>query len=105
MYSVIVFLFTLLEVGTIVVSYAMHSQMVFTNVVIYGSPLYMIMNLLGRDSAFLEKNPVYVLFALFHLIKYFSFFRAQMIEDSNVLLKLAIFMEAIYLAVGAYYSI
>ena len=105
MYSVLVFLFTLAEVAITGISYVMHSQIVFTNAVWYCSPLYMIIHLLGHDSAFFEKNPIYIGVAVFHVIKYFCFFRSQFIEDSNPLRTIAIVFEALYLGVSAYYSI
>ena len=105
MYSLILFLMTFAQTVLIVFSYVVHSQTVFTNVVIYGSPLYMISNLLGRDSAFFEKNPIYIGFALFHLIKYLCFCRSQMTEERNFLRNFAIIMEAAYLGLSAYYSL
>jgi len=105
MYSLIAFLFALAEIVAIAVSYAMHFQAVFANVVVYGSPFYMIMHLLSSDSAIMEKNPIYLLFAAFHLIKYFAFFQAQIKEDGGFLRTGAILMEALYLAASAYYSL
>ena len=104
-YSIIVFLCTLTEVTTVALSYAMNAQVILTNAVIYGSPLYIIMNLLGKDSAFLEKNPIYIVFALFHVIKYLCFFRSQWVEDTNAMRKTAVIMEAMYLGACAYYSL
>jgi hypothetical protein len=63
------------------------------------------MNLLGKDSALLEKNPIYIIFTLFHVIKYLCFFRSQWVEDKNVLRTMAIVMEATYLGACAYYSL
>jgi hypothetical protein len=105
MYSVILFFMTLAQLSAIAMAFAMGSQMLFSSVAIYGSPFYIIIHLLGNDSAFLETNHIYIGFALFHVIKYFCFFRSQMVEDGNILRSLAIIMEMLYLGICAYYSL
>lgn len=104
MYSLIVLLLTLLEVSVAVAGYALQSQALFYGALIYASPIYIFTHLLSNDSAFLEKSPIYIACAILHLIKYFSFFRAQMIEDLKWPFKAAIFLEATYLLASAYYS-
>ena len=105
MYSLIVFLFTLAEVIAAAASYALQSQVIFANVVVYGSPFYLVMHLLSGDSAILAKNPLYISFAAFHLIKYFAFFQAQLKDDGGFLRIGAVLMEALYLATSAYYAL
>ena len=104
MYTIIVFLCTLAEISALAAGYLLHSQAIFINVAVYGSPFYMVMNLLNRNSPFFETNPIYIGFAVFHLIKYAAFCRSQATEDRNFLRSAAIFMEAAYLAIGGYYS-
>jgi len=105
MYSLIVFFCALAEIAVTGISYVLHLQAVFTNIVVYGSPFYLVMHLLSSDSALIAQNPIYLLFAAFHLLKYFAFFRAQLKEGGGFLLTAAIVMEALYLAASAYYSL
>ena len=102
MSSIIILVMTLIEVIAALAGYVLHSNIVFQNVVIYGSPFYLAMNLLANSTLIL-KNPLYIGFILFHLIKYYFFFRAQIVDDDNKPRILAIVLEIAYLAVSGYY--
>ena len=103
MFSAFAFLLTSLEMGIVILGYAIHSQPIFSNMVVYGSPFYMAMNLFGSNSLLADYNPLYIGFALFHIIKYVTIFRAQMVDDSNMLRHMAVLFEVIYLALSGYY--
>lgn len=105
MYSMIAFAITLIELSVAAISYVMQAKIVFYNLVVYGSPFYLAMNMLGSGSALIDQNPLYMLFIGFHVIKYFIFFRAQIVDDTNKLRSAAIVFEAIYLTLSAYYLI
>ena len=102
-YSLVALLLALVEVGAAATGYALGSVPVFSNVIIYGSPLYLVMNLFTSGSAFIDSNPLYMGFIAFHLIKYFCFIRAQLADDGNNMRLVAIALEAAYLATSAYY--
>jgi len=102
-YSLIVLLLTLVELGAAAGAYILHSAEVFSNVVVYGSPISLIMNLFHADSAWLDKYPVYLAFAAFHLIKYYCFSRALSLEEINAKRTIAVILEAVYLALSAFY--
>ena len=103
MYSVLAFLCTLVEIGAVAAGYLMHSQIIFFNAVIYGSPFYMIQHAIGKDSLFHQENPIYWGIAAFHIIKYFIFFQAQAREDRNAIRTIALILEAGYLGLCTYY--
>jgi len=102
-YSIFAFLFTLIELGVASVGYGMHSELIFYNAVVYGSPFYLIQHAFDGNSLWHEKNPLYWAFFLFHLIKYLCIFQAQVREDRNIIRTLALLFEAIYLSLSAYY--
>ena len=103
MSSLVVFIFTLLQTAIIAGSFLLHWDKYFLGLVVYGSPFYLMMTLLGQDSAFLDTHPIYLGILGFHAIKYLVFFRAQMIDDGNWKRSCAILMEAAYLVLSAYY--
>lgn len=103
MYSTVTLLLTLLQAGIVASGYLLQSKGIFLTAVYYGSPFHLMMTLLGPDSMFMDKNPLYLGIFIFHVIKYFLFFKAQYIDDGNWRRTLAIMLEAAYLAVCAYY--
>lgn len=103
MYSFIAFLVTFGQLAIALWSYAAGAQETFYFVVVYGSPFYLAMNLLTQFSLLLDTSPAYVAMAGYHLLKYFLFFRAQVSEERNLWLMLAILFEAAYLGLSGYY--
>ena len=103
MYSLVIFIFTLLQTAIIAGSFLLQWNAFFLGLVVYGSPFYLMMTLLGEDSAFLDTHPIYLGILGFHVVKYLVFFRAQMIDDGNWKRSCAIIMEAAYLVLSAYY--
>lgn len=103
MYSTLVFLMTTLEMSAAIAGYLMQSQLIFYNVLIYGSPSYMLQNAFTSGSVLHQKNPIYWLFLFYHLLKYFFFFRANWLEEPNILRRLALLFEVIYIALSTYY--
>jgi hypothetical protein len=103
MYSKIIFVLTLLQTAIIAGSYYLQWSAFFLGMVVYGSPFYLMMTMLGEDSAFLDTHPIYLGILGFHAIKYFVFFRAQMLDDANWKRNCAIVMEAAYLILTGYY--
>ncbi len=104
MWSAIVLLLTLCQAIIIGVSYNLHLSGLFLGLVVYGSPFYLLMTLLGVDSAFMGNNPIYIGIFIYHVVKYFCFFKAHLIDDSNWRRNLAILLEAAYLALTGYYA-
>lgn len=103
MYSVILLLITLLQIVSVGVSYSLHAQEVFYVLAVYGSPIYLIMNLFTADSAWIAKNPVYLGLLGYHLVKYALFFRARAGEGGGLALTASTLFEAAYLGTGAYF--
>jgi hypothetical protein len=103
MNSVIAFLMTFLQLAVAAGAFFLQAPIVFMNVVVYGSPFYLAMNLFKSGSALTDASPLFIGFILYHVIKYFFFFRAQMVDDSNGLRTMAIIFESIYLCLSAYY--
>ena len=104
MAAILAFLITLCELVIVVGSAAVHSHNVLYNALVYGSPFYLVMNILNSESALWDKNPVYLMLLCFHIFKYFLIFRAQLSEEFRVLRWGVIIMEAAYLGVSAYYN-
>ncbi len=100
--SYFVFLLTLLEVVITFTSYAI-SKSVFTMVAIYGSPFYLLMNVFGSDSVIHTGNPLYLGMFIFHIMKYFALFYAQVAGDRGKLFWTAVIFESSYLAMCAYH--
>jgi len=103
MYSILAFLLTLAELCAVAAAYFLQNQPLFANMLVYGSPLYMLQNAFGTGSVLHEKNLIYLAFAAFHLVKYFVIFQAQRKEEGGVTRNLALVFEAVYLALSAYY--
>lgn len=102
-YSLATFIITLLELVVVLGSYAVASKNIFYTSLVYGSPFYLIMNILNDDSALWDKNWIYIALIAFHIFKYFLFFRAQVVEDRNIWRTMAILFEAAYLCLSGYY--
>lgn len=103
MYSSLIFLLTLAQVLVVGGSYVTHNGAIFGAAVIYGSPFYLLMTLISADSVFYDSSPLYLAIFAYHIVKYFLFFRAQMLDDNNLRRTAAIFMEGAYLALCGYY--
>jgi hypothetical protein len=105
MYSTITMIVTLIQLAVVLGSYALGMQELFTLVTIYGSPIYLVMNMLNADSAWVAKNPVYLMMFAYHIIKYALFFRARLSEGGSFRLTAAIVFEAAYLCISGYYAV
>jgi hypothetical protein len=105
MYTVIAFFATLAQLAVVIGSYAMGAQEVFAIAAVYGAPPYLIMNMLNADSAFNYKTPIFIVLLIYHLLKYFCFFRARINEGGNAMLTAAIVFEAAYLSISGYYML
>jgi hypothetical protein len=101
--TILAFLLTLFQLVLAAIGYGLETKMLFYNVVYYGSPFYLLMNMLGSDSVVSSGNPFYIGMFLFHLIKYTAIFRAQMYGERGALFWLAALFEVTYLGIGAYY--
>jgi hypothetical protein len=105
MYSVLAFITTLAQLIVVFGSYAMQAQEVFAIAAVYGAPPYLVMNLLNADSAFNYKTPIFIVLFVYHLAKYFCFFRARIVEGGNFMLTAAVIFEAAYLGISGYYML
>ena len=103
MSAILAFLITLSELVIVIGSALLHSHNTLYTLLVYGSPYYLIMNLFNSESAFLDQNPIYMGLLVFHIIKYFIIFRAQMGDDYVALRRSAIVLEALNLALSSYY--
>lgn len=103
MYSIFAFIFTTLEMGAVLTGFALQNQLIFYNMLVYGSPFYLIQHAIGPGSIINEKNPIYIAFTLFHLIKYFVIFQAQRMDEPNIMRRSAILFEGLYVALSTYY--
>jgi hypothetical protein len=103
LYSLIAFLATLVQLIVMIASYALGSPTVFATFIVYGGPPYLIMNLFNAESAWVASHPIYLVLFFYHLLKYFVFFRARLVEGGNLLLTAAIVFEAAYLCISGYY--
>jgi hypothetical protein len=97
------FFLTLLQTGALFISYAMEMKTLFSVVAIYGSPIYLFMNLLGSDSFILNTNWLLIGCFVFHLIKYGLFIRARMMAEGGALFWMGAVLEAVYLGISGYY--
>jgi len=102
LFSRLSFLFVLVEWGAIAIGYFMHPAHALYNAFIYGSPIYMAINLFTQGSALLETNPVFLGVLVFHILKYATIFKAQVGDDGNGLRVLAIVLEILYVAFSGY---
>lgn len=103
MNSVLAFLMSALQLVVAGAAFFLQAPVVFMAVVVHGSPFYLAMNLFKSGSALTDASPLFIGFVAYHLVKYFFFFRAQMLDDSNALRTLAILCESAYLCLSAYY--
>jgi len=103
MSAILAFLITFGELAIVISSAVLKSHNILWNALVYGSPFYLVMNLFNADSVLWDKNPLYLGLLVFHILKYFIIFRAQMGEDYVTLRRSAILMEAAYLGLSAYY--
>jgi hypothetical protein len=102
MYSAVVLILTLVQALIVAGSYFMGSSSVFLNVVVYGSPFYLLMTMISSASILVE-TPIYMAAFIYHVFKYYVFFKAQLCDDSNWRRNFAIVLEAGYLALTGYY--
>ena len=103
MSTIIAFLLTLTQLAIAGYGYFGHSEIIFQAMVVYGSPLYFIMHLVGGSSVVFEPNIVYPLMAVGHVVKYLALFRSQAMQERLALHYSAVAMEIFYLALSAYY--
>ncbi len=103
MFSKLAFLITALEVAIVAGGFFLESQHIVYTALIYGSPFYIVMTILGPDSVLSSGNPIFLALFAFHILKYFIIFRAQISDAPNMLRYLAIGLEGIYLVVSGYY--
>jgi hypothetical protein len=103
MYSIFAFLLTTIEMGAVLAGFALQNQLIFFNMLVYGSPFYLIQHSIGPSSIINEKNPIYIAFLVFHVVKYFVIFQAQRLDEPNIMRRSAILFEGIYIALSTYY--
>jgi hypothetical protein len=102
MYSSVVLILALVQTLIVAGSYFMGSHAIFLNIVVYGSPFYLLMTLISSASMLIE-TPIYMAAFIYHVFKYYVFFKAQLVDDNNLRRNLAILMEGGYLALTGYY--
>ena len=95
-------LFVLIEWVAIIVGYSLQPAHALYNAFIYGSPIYMAINLFTHGSALLEHNPMFLGLFIFHILKYITIFKAQIGDDGNGLRLIAIILEVAYVLVSGY---
>ena len=103
MSTILVFLLTLIQFSAVVVSIIVPIKPLFDTLVVYGSPMFFIMNSLGKETVAFEPNIIFPLLAVFHVIKYVALARSQFGEDRRSLHIVSVIMEIMYLAVCAYH--
>lgn len=103
MYSLIAFFLTSGQLAVIATSYFLHSKNVLYELLIYGSPFYLLMNMLGADSAFAQKSILYVTLIAYHIFKYVMIVQAQIVDGRTTLRMLAVVFEVLYLVLSAYW--
>ncbi len=96
-------LFTFLEVAVTAFSYLTRAQAMFADMVIYGSPFYLLMNAFNPGSPFINGPKIYLAYFVFHVLKYFAIFRSRIVDEYPRMWVTAVFFEIIYLATSAYY--
>lgn len=103
MFSVLAFLFTFGQMAVILGSYALQAKVTFYLWVVYGSPFYLLMTLLGNESAVTESNNIWLLMGLFHVLKYATMFKARLNTERPGLFYSAVVLEVAYLGMSGYY--
>jgi hypothetical protein len=94
---------TFLELALIGYAFATQTQGLFSDMVIYGSPFYLLMNIFNAGSPFTDGPKIYLAFFLFHVIKYIMLLRARLVDEAPAKTMLAIIFEGIYLCISGYY--
>ena len=103
MYSGVAFILVFLQALVAGITYATGATELFYDVVVYGSPFYLAMNMLTQFSVFFDVSPIYLFMFCFHILKYALIFRSQLTEDRNLWRTLAILGEIGYLSLAGYY--
>jgi len=103
MFSLLAFLLTFMQVLIINGSYLLEMKTTFYLWVVYGSPFYLVMHMLNSESAASDSNPIYLLFALYHVVKYLIMFKAQRNAERPGLFYTAVIFEIFYLCLSGYY--
>jgi len=103
MLTVLAFIMTLMEVLGLVFAYIAQAQGLFSDLVINGSPFYLIMNIFNSSSPFRDGKPIYMAYLIFHVFKYLFLFRGRISDEYPRMAISAIFLEIIYLGTSAYY--
>jgi hypothetical protein len=98
----VVLVMEIVQWGLIGAGYLLPSPVIRSTMLIYGSPLYMIFHLLTGQSALSDNNPYIIALLVWHVLKYFSFFKTQVDEDRSVKLVIAAAAEVGYLALSGY---
>ena len=94
---------TFLELALTGYAYVTRTQGLFSDMVINGSPFYLIMNIFNPGSPFIDGPKIYMGFFIFHVLKYFAIFRARIVDELPRTTMTAIFFEIAYLSISAYY--
>lgn len=105
MWSKLALLIVLIQTGVIVAGQMTSSFAVLHQMLIYGSPVSILINLFRSGSLLTDTTPVMIVMGAGHVFKYFTFAMAQIKEDGGGLLYTAIVLEAAYLAYSAYWLI
>ena len=103
MSPVFALILTALEVSLTAFAYLTRTQGMFADVVIYGSPFYLVMNAFKPGSPFTDGPKIYLVYAAFHVVKYITLFRARLSDELRAASRTAIVLEIAYLAISAYY--
>ncbi|MBY0406299.1 MAG: hypothetical protein K2Q01_01290 [Rickettsiales bacterium] len=96
-------LMTFLELAATALAYVTHNEPLFSDMVLNGSPLYLIMNIFNPGSPIIDGKPIYLAFLIFHMLKYVFIVRARIVDEHPGMTMSAIALEAIYLAICGYY--
>ncbi|MDE3061033.1 MAG: hypothetical protein KGJ06_08475 [Pseudomonadota bacterium] len=101
-YSFLTLLITSAELTVVIGSRIAESKNIFYSWLVYGSPLYLLMNLLSASAEYWKSNPILIALGVFHIFKYLLFFKARTSDVPNFLLPLSIVFEATYLILSGY---
>lgn len=99
MSTILVFIMTLAQLLAVILAHLAPIAVLWDALVIYGSPMFFIMNSLGEESVAFEANMLFPLLAAFHIFKYLCLARSQFGEERRSLHFLAVIFEAIYLVI------
>lgn len=103
MSTILVFFMTLAQLVAVALGYLVPMPRLFDAAVVYGSPLYFIMNLISTNSVAFEAHLLLPMIALFHVIKYLLLCRSQFTEQHHTTHCLAVMFEITYLVICAGY--